>query len=339
MKKTFLVSFITAAVVAMFTFTAVQAAGPMDFVKNIGKTVDADPNKSYVLTEIEGPYLIYLMAFSGPTARQDAHTLALELRRTYKWNAYVHEITFAPNASQDFKSSPQSRTKPKYLNATARTDIAVLVGNFLSLEDKQFEKTLAEMRKCKPATLKNTASPVPFSMAHGVSNPMLPPEHQNGFVDPYIAKINGTRPYSLLHNPRRYTVQIATFRGDTAGYKWQEGWKSAEDAKKNTAGMSILEKGEQDTVALCKALRDRGVEAYEFHDRYESIVTVGSFSHHSQMMPNGAVRMDPQVQQVIEQYQRKVNPQTGEHMIVRINGIACDVQPKVIEVPRVRRTP
>jgi hypothetical protein len=254
----------------------------------------------------------------------------------------VYEKTFVHDASKDFKPPqnfiPNVKTKYTYLNSrTPRTEFAVLVGNFVSLEDKQFEKTCDDIRKCKPASMKNGPSPVPFAMAFGCSNPMLPPEHQH--VDPYIASINNKRDCSLLRNPGRYTVQVATFRGDSAGFAWKDGDKAAEYGKMPSTGMSVLEKGEQDAVALCKVLRDRKMEAYEFHDRYESIVTIGSFDHYGQAMPDGTVRMYPQVQQIIEQYQAKVDPRTGKPVPVRINGIACDLQPRVIEVPRAQRMP
>jgi len=343
MKTTFLVSLITAAVVTAATFATACVAGPLDLVKNIGRTVEADPNKDYALTQAEGPYLIYVAAFSGPTARQDASTLVLELRKSFKWNAYVCEKTFAHDASKDFKSpqNPYFKTKYKYINSGAGTEFAVLIGNFLSLDDKQFEKTLAEVRKCKPTSLKNKTLETPFAMAFGVSNPMLPPENQRGFVDPFIESINKNRPYTLLRNPRRYTVQIATFKGGSTYVKesgpWLGGSQVSSAGLPPSAGqkMSELEKGEQATVTLCKALRERGVDAYEFHDRYASIVTVGSFDHYGQMMPDGTTKMDPLIQQIIQQYQGQVTGKSYNPVI--INGIECDVMPKVIEVPRVRR--
>jgi len=332
MKKTFLF-FLFAAVIAL-SFATAWAAGPLEFMKNIGKTVEADPNKSYMLTDAEGPYLIYVMTFA---TRQEAHAFVLELRKTYKWNAYWYEKTFVHDASKDFKPPPNPffKTKISYLKSRApQTQYAVLVGNFVSMEDKQYEKTLEDIRKCKPASLKNLPSPTPCVMAFGCSNPMLPPEHQRGFVDPYIASINSKRPYSLLQNPRRYTVQIASFRGESAGFAWNNTIEH-----KPPTGMSALEQGEQNAVALCKALRDRGVEAYEFHDRYASIVTVGSFDDDGQPMPDGTKRLHPQVQQIIDQYQMKTDPRTGSRIPHIINGIACDPQPKIIEVPRARRTP
>ena len=332
--KILLLRLLTAAMVTAFVSAPATAQGPIDFLRNIGKSVEADPQKEYNLTELDGPYLIFAVAFSGPTARQDAHTLALELRKTKKWHAFVYEKNFVIDAKNDFKQTknPYTGRTVKYRTSGNETEFAVLIGNFSSLDDKHLEKTLAEVRKLSSESLKGKGITNPFSMAFafGLANPMLPPENQRGVVDKYIASINKDRPYSLLHNPRRYTVQIATFTGQTI---W-EGSASALDKlpSADSSKMTQLEKGEKAAIKLCKALRERGVEAYEFHDRYSSIVAVGSFDQHSRQMPNGTLVPDPQVQQVIEQYQARMVG--GSPKMVIIDGIECDPRPVIIEVPR-----
>jgi hypothetical protein len=198
------------------------------------------------------------------------------------------------------------------------------------MDDKQFGKTLAEVQKCQPATLKGKGSETPFAMAFGLSNPMLPPEYQRGVVDDFVESLNKDRSYSLLRNQHRYTVQIATFTGTVV-------MKSSELNKHNTANskkMTDLEKGEKAAVALCKALRSRGIEAYEFHDRYCSIVTIGGFDQPARQLANGTLVPDPQIQQIIQRYQaQKVGNSTK---IVVVDGIECDPLPVIIEVPRQR---
>ena len=329
--KTFLVQSFTATVVTVFALSVVSAQGPIDFLRNIGKSVEADPQKEYKLTEMEGPYLIFAATFTGPAARQDAHTLVLELRKTKKWNAFVYEKNFVVDLKNDVKQTknPYTGMTAKYKKSDSETEIAVLIGNFSSLDDKQLEKTLADVRKFQPELLKGRSVGPPFARAFGVANPMLPPENQRGVVDKYIASINKDRPYSLLHNPRRYTVQIATFTGQTI---W-EGSASVVDkfASTNSSKMTELEKGEKAAIKLCKVLRAQGVEAYEFHDRYSSIVTVGSFDQHSRQMPDGTLVPDPLVQQIIQKYQAQMVE--GSPKIVVIDGIECDPRPVIVEVP------
>ena len=327
MKRMFLVQVIVATMVMLFASATVQAQGLRDYVRNITKSVDADPKKEYVLTEMEGPYLIFAAGFSGPNAQQDARALVLEFRKTYKWNAYVYEKNFTFDLKKDFKEkvrNPNTGMKSAYKNSGSG-EFAVVIGNFSSFDDKQLEKTLDEVRKCQPKSLQGKGSLTPCSMAFPSPNPMLPPENQRGTVDPFIESINKERPYSLLKNRRRYTVQIAVFTGQIIMQRGSSALEKLPFA--NPDNLTKLEKGEQAATALCKALREQGVEAYEFHDRYGSIVTVGGFDQHSRQLPNGAVELEPSVLQTIRQYQGKI-----------INGIECDPQPRVIEVPRVSRT-
>jgi hypothetical protein len=284
---------------------------------------------------MEGPYLIFAIAFSGPNAQQDAHTLVLELRKNHKWHAFVSEKPFVFNASRDFQQArnPYTGKKAVYQNAGGGTEFAVLIGNFSSLDDKQLDKTLAEVRQCQPASLQGKGSRTPCSMAFPLANPLLPPEQKRGGVDPFIESINKQRQYSLLRNPRNYTVQIAIFTG-AIDYKESSSVSNAFSAANQK--VSKLEEGEQMAVALCQTLRERGVEAYEFHDNYGSIVTVGSFDHHSRSLPDGSVVLDPLAEQTIKQYQATIDI-NGKPQCKFINGIECDPQPRVIEVPRLRR--
>ena len=323
--KTFLIHSVIAAVLAICVCSTAWAQPKLlDSLRNVGRTIEADPNKEYKLSEVEGPYLILATALSGPTAKQDAHLLVLELRSKYKWNAYVFEKNFTRDAKQDFGQIQKlnAQTKIKYNNQEA-TEFAVVVGNFPSLEDNRFKKTLVEVRKCQPESLKGKASTSAFSfpMAFGLVNPLLPPAYQQSTVDAFVASIN-TDPYTLLKNPRRYTVQIATFTG-RAVIK-PEDIRAIEEGKiPFEQQASALELGAQAAAALCQTLRKSGVEAYNFHDRHSSIVTVGGFDQPERKLPDGTMIPDPQIQQIIQQYQGKV-----------INGIQCSPQPRLIDVPR-----
>jgi len=325
-KKTFLVHVVVALLTVCVFSTAWGQQRPFEFFRNLGntnRTVEADPNKEYRLTEAEGPYLILASALSGPTAQQDAHAIVLELRSKYRWNAYVFEKDFVRNANRDFGQTQRGSLR---YNTGSETQFAVVIGNFPSLEDNQFRRTLEEVRRCEPEALRGRKSVAAFSfpMAFGLVNPLLPPEHRWRTVDPFVESINNS-PYSLLHNPRRYTVQIAVFTGraviDPKDIRAIEEGRSSFDKE-----LSALEIGGHAAVELCKFLRDRGVEAYEFHDRHNSIVTVGSFDSPGRRMPDGTLVPDPHIQQLVQQYQGQV-----------INNIRCSPQPRLIEVPRMAR--
>ena len=86
------------------------------------------------------------------------------------------------------------------------------------------------------------------------------------------------------------------------------------------------------------ALRERGVEAYEFHDRTESIVTIGSFDYEGKPLQNGTIEIAPEILKTINDYkavQRALPGQSAVGLQPRmLAGITFDVQPVPIPVPR-----
>jgi hypothetical protein len=92
---------------------------------------------------------------------------------------------------------------------------------------------------------------------------------------------------------------------------------------------------------LTTALRKKGIEAYEFHDRHESYVTVGSFDWINQDRPNQRSDMNPAILAVMQRYAPSKTPirdAKGQSLAgiqpQVVEGIALDVQPWPVEVPR-----
>jgi hypothetical protein len=110
--------------------------------------------------------------------------------------------------------------------------------------------------------------------------------------------------HSLLDCPGQYTVQVATFRGkvilqtsakqteSSSGSFWHRG--KDED--------NPLVEAAENAHLLTEELRAHGWEAYEFHDRTESIVTIGSFNQVAQRLADGRVAPTPQVQRIIQTF-------------------------------------
>jgi hypothetical protein len=172
----------------------------------------------------------------------------------------------------------------------------------------------------------------PMGNAFVTRNPLLPQEYfvPQG-VDPLVEEMNRGVEYSLFDNPGKFTVKIATFRGSTTMQL---------DAVENN-GKNLPSKLEQAAInanKLTEALRKRGVEAYEFHDRYESIVTVGSFDSVGTPRPDGRTELAPEIHKIMERYGPKREQLPGQGGIglvpFSLNGIPCDVQPMPVEVPR-----
>ena len=106
---------------------------------------------------------------------------------------------------------------------------------------------------------------------------------------------------------------------------------------------SRLEKGAIKAHRLTIALRAKGYEAYQFHDRKQSIVTVGSFSRAEQVNNEGRVVHPPEIQELLQRFSAKrqgTSPelrhpglQTGI-LPETLLGIPFDIQPVLISVPQ-----
>ena len=115
------------------------------------KSIEADPNRSYWLTEDNGPWMIFTTSFAGEGAEQQAHDLVLELRKRYKLEAYMDKRHF------DFTEPVYGKglnryggpKRMKYRNATSFDEIAVLVGNYSSLDAPNAVEDLEVIKTAK----------------------------------------------------------------------------------------------------------------------------------------------------------------------------------------------
>jgi hypothetical protein len=108
-------------------------------------------------------------------------------------------------------------------------------------------------------------------------NPLLPPDFfQSPDLEKFVYDMNrqpGYNEHSLLDCKSKYTVRVLTFRGDSEFISWGKS-TSGDDKSK---GPSALEQAAERAYIAMKALRVAGYEAYQYHDREQSIVTVGGF--------------------------------------------------------------
>lgn len=287
--------------------------------------VDADPAKEYRVDEDHGPWMILVTSFDGEEAEQQAHDLALDLRRHHRLQAYVHRRTF------DFTQPVAGLGVDRYGNpkrmrhqSSAKVDqYAVLVGNFRSPEDPRLEESLEKIHGLTPESMKGPRKSTmqkalvrhikdawavnssaqkargPLAGAFATRNPLWPDEVQlTSGLDSFVIALNKKLEYSLLKNKRRYSVRVATFRGEGT-------WKQQEiaDYERGKEFKGKLVQAEMDAHELLLALREEGVEAYEFHDRHESIVTIGGFDSLGEVSPEGKLlSYHPAVQKVVDRY-------------------------------------
>lgn len=353
---------------AAWSAATAEAAPPWEKLLTLSR-VEADPAKKYELTDAHGPWLIMACSFSGEGAQQQAHNLALELRDRYKLPAYVHKMTFelgeAFGRGCDEFGAPM---KMKYRRGSSEVrEIAVLVGDFAAVDDPEAQRVLRNIKYMRPATLEIDPSKTapgeapktyqslaglrrlqqmvldasqenkkkgPMGQAFVTTNPLLPREYfaPKG-LDDFVVRLNDGLEYSLLKCPGKYSVQVAHFTGETVLDQAE-----IEAIKRGNKSMKskLAEAGER-AHRLTAALRKKGYEAYEFHDRGASIVTVGSFESLGTPRADGKTELHPKIVTIMQTFGSTQENLAGNNQgFVKAKteeGIPLDVTPLPVPVP------
>ena len=323
------------------------------------KRIDADPNKKYQLTEANGPWLIMASSFVGPNAEKQSHELVMELRSQFKLPAYVHKHHF--DFSQRVEGLGLNRKGKvkimKHASGQAFDEFAVLVGNYDSIEDPNADKALHKLKHADPKCLKLTQDEGashrfgdlrdyyklvqlelgkqdvkgPMGNAFVVRNPLIPEDYYTAGIDPFVLKMNEKIQYSALKIPGKYSVKVATFTGYSTNRL-----DEIEKAKKNKT--TKLEEAGEKAHTLTLALREQGVEAFEFHDRHESMVTIGSFDSIGEPRADGKTEINPSIHRLMEMYGAKRQSLPGQPAVGlmprTLKSIPFDVQPMPVQVPK-----
>jgi hypothetical protein len=117
----------------------------------------------------------------------------------------------------------------------------------------------------------------PMFRAFVTRNPLLPAEYYKAPVlDKFVQSLNaekGLSEHSLLSCPGKFTVRVVVFRGSETS----ESWGRSAGALNQENQVSQLDVAAERAMLTVRALRKAGYEAYQFHDRSQSYVTVGSF--------------------------------------------------------------
>jgi hypothetical protein len=335
----------------------------------IFRQVEADADKNYELADSHGPWLITAATFSGDEAAEQAHELVLELRSRYKLKAYTYDMEL------DLSKRTTGRRMDRY-NQPVRMryqkervyEIAVLVGNYPSADSPEAQRVLRKIRELRPdcldtqkrakqgkkeyrtlahlramqdevnrTILKNNRPQGPMRHAMLVTNPLRPDEEKGG-VDALVEKMNAPVKYSLLKCPAPYTCKIATFGGSVLIDQ-----KLIDEVQNHGKKLeSRLEEAAAKAHELTVALRAKGYEAYEYHDRYASIVTVGSFVSVGTPRPDGKIEIEPSLHKIMQTFSapKDVRPgkatKVGQPYVVqtKLGKIPCDINAMPVKVPR-----
>jgi hypothetical protein len=325
----------------------------------------SDGKSENALTDTSGPWLISIATFGGSKAEAQAQELAAELHRDHGLKTYVYGLhskdwrkklnsaapelgtASSPNG-EVVKVNYQKKDRPDAM------DYAVVVGDFQSVDDKNAQQTLRKVKQIQPKTferhkedsarLLNEAKAFfggktsPLSMAFLMPNPRLPAEYfaPKG-PDKFVLDLNKDFKYSLLNCKSKYSLKVASFRGT----KLVDQIKIKETESGMREIKSHLVDAAESAHALCESLRRKGVEAYEFHDRTSSIVTVGSFDNLGLPDANGQAMMNPVLEKLLKDFGPDKSALDGSakprvikvEMAGKVEGVPLGV-PEPIEVPR-----
>ncbi|REK17256.1 MAG: hypothetical protein DWQ37_07245 [Planctomycetota bacterium] len=329
------------------------------------KQLEADPHQLYPITDANGPWLITAATFSGEGAEEQARKLIYELRKEYKLPAYSYQRKFEYSKPVRGKGLTPKGEAPlmRYNRGEDVVEIAVMVGDFPTVDDPEGQRILKKLKSARPKTLEvdpkqsnqalatyrrwqqqakqklfkddESLQKGPMGGAFMVANPILPREYfvPKG-VDKLVVEMNSQVPHSLLDCPEPYTVKVATFTGHAVilDAKCQEAIDRGEMPK------SYLEEAAKNAHLLTEALRRKGYEAYEFHDRHSSIVTVGSFTTVGSKRPDGKIEINPRIHAIMKTFGPETTIEPGKPPQIgkpkKLAGIPFDIQPVPVEVPR-----
>ena len=306
--------------------------------------IEAIEGKKYTLTKENGPWMIMVTSLWGETpakhanAMQAGNKLVLELRKKgVPAYLYTQDSNDDPVQSFDRLGREQQR-----VYASKYSVVGVVAGNYRDAADPIAQKTLKFIKSFRPQVLQikglepPAGSPGPLNKAFLTTNPLLNPEEiSRKLRDPLLTRLNSGAENSLYENPGKYTVLVASFYGNQ-----QIKPRRFEEFDEKLKTESGLDWAALESWQLMKTMRAQGIEAFIYHERHRSIVTVGAFDS----------PQDPQAAKIANAFRakEKLNPTTKQTVLIaesiQIPGRtkddrplkfwAMDPYPELIEVPR-----
>lgn len=318
-----------------------------NFVKQLFQKREARDAK-WELQDKHGPWLVLAATFSGEESRSSALAYAKEIKDRLRVPAFIMEQQYDDDQSvatgerivtDEFGRMIPKQVSARFANNFPKNSVAVLVGEFHSKDDPQIETLLQKVRNFVPKT-KIPGFEDREKIHFLTRNPLLPEDFfQAPRIDRFVEELNRQDwiKNSVLDCPGRFTVRVATFRGSEVVTV------AAKANSKNGDPTNALDRAASKAHKLTTILRGRGVEAYEFHDRYGSYVMIGSFDSLGRETADGQFQYDPRIIAILQEFcgYREVtakDPSTGaikKTMTLKSESrIPFDVEGKPTAVPR-----
>lgn len=312
------------------------------------KPIEAIPGKRYLLTEKHGPWMVMVTSLEDKpgdesnAALEAADQMVYQLRRR-GIPAYVYQTE---ERRERFASRDPLGQEQRRVTRAQTGMVAVLAGNYKDAEQPLARSTLAEIRSKNfklpimvksPQTGEEQKILFTFQKAFLSKNPLLGVDEVTTKVkDPLLLKMNSGVDHSLLSNKGKYSLIVASMYG-TSQVKAQGGNRKEQK-------LGSLEVAEMEAWQLCQMLNSNpklkqlGMQAYLFHERHRSVVTVGSFDS----------KDDPRIKQAMEAFKAKYvrDPRTQQDVLVAecvhiqakpgelpLKSWAFDPVPKLLDVP------
>ena len=355
-------------VIGLFTSSVARAENKL--LAKMTSKIEADPSKVYTLDKVHGPWMVMVASFHeafaksekqmGKSPMEAAQALVLELRQA-KIPAYIYEVK---GQNESVKAQDTLGREQRMKNLRVVDAICVVAGNYPTIDAPKAQQTLKFIKQFQPKCLesgidyvKSPGRPGPLSKAFLTPNPLLTNEELQAVqqsADPLLVNLNNGEQFSLYENTGKYTLVIAKFSGKSVNVV-NESMEKSENYF--TEGGNDLDRAGESACNLVRALRSREplskfdhpnseefaaycrVDAYVWHDRTNSIVTVGSFESPT----------DPKIRKFVELFGPKVQvsdsgrPSTGyRYLPVKeaggvYNYIPFEPVPQLMVVPHVKK--
>jgi hypothetical protein len=293
-----------------------------------------DTQEVATLKPENGPWMIFAYSFEGEKASEQAAALAKEIQRDLGLPSFVMEKKFDYSSKvlgSGFREDGTQKVM-KYRDSRVVSGYAVMAGEFDSIDHPSVPQVLEKIKtyqskslsaeaggstdKSKADEADNVRSAKkwlssfskekpkgPLENAFMTRNPLLPIDFfQSPDLEKFVYDMNrqpGYNEYSLLDCKHKYTVRVLTFQGESEFVSWG---KSSSAGEGRAAESTALEQAAERAYIAMKALREAGYEAYQFHDREQSIVTVGGFDQLGTTDANNRFVYSEGIRAVIERF-------------------------------------
>lgn len=276
---------------------------------NTGYAQDVRPDAQYRITPAAGPWVICAASFMGEQAPQLARDLVLELRSAKYKNQPAYFFSRSDDErrkqNEDVERQRQQQLEClKTLGLGAETPLhirkvrieeqyAVLIGGYPDLDTAHHALEAVKKLQAPPTKFMNsftrpepvngdvqkvnleTAYVNPFANSFVARNPTVPVQQDKKW-DPFWKVINADETYSLLNCPKHWTLVIKDFQGAAVVQSTRAPSNFLEQLFGSKSG-DMLTASAMQAHEVARVLREMHFEAYVFHTRGYSLVTVGGF--------------------------------------------------------------